>query len=597
MSIGGVGNLALFEQLLLCILGLPLGIGFGMLIARAMGYSSSFLTFTDRAPLPISLQGMNLPLALLVTAIILLARFYPTLKAAGLSLLAEDRERARLSSRPFWYRYYFDLLLIFPTYYAFDQLSKRGSLTALIVDRPSDLYQDPLLVLVPALFILTTSLLAMRIFPVVMRIFDVFASFIPWLSIHLALRQLGRRGQDYIRPLLLVIISLSMGVYTLSMATSLDQWLVDRIYYRVGADMTFSPPWSTLQGTETPQTGGEELPNSRDWISILNQLQSVTGISSATKLGDYPARVYLSTAGEIRGRFLAVDRLDFPSVAWFRQDFAEEPLGALMNRLAQSHNGVLVSRDFLTRHNLLIGDSISGRVNVTKVFHVQSDFVIVGVYDYFPTIYEDETPTIIGNMDYLSLLFGAPISHNVWLKLEPGIDRKPVQEALLDIMGFDAGLVRDSKGMIAEEQAALERIGIYGTLSIGFLAAAFMAVQAFLIYSYASLKERIYLFDVMHAVGITRGQTITQVIIEYAFLTVFGALSGALIGRLTSMLFVPFFRFTGESRVPLPPLIPIIAEQTMWILIIVFTILVITVEVITIYSTLYKRRVSMPRQY
>jgi putative ABC transport system permease protein len=185
----------------------------------------------------------------------------------------------------------------------------------------------------------------------------------------------------------------------------------------------------------------------------------------------------------------------------------------------------------------------------------------------------------------------------VWLKLEPGIDRKPVQEALLDIMGFDAGLVRDSKGMIAEEQAALERIGIYGTLSIGFLAAAFMAVQAFLIYSYASLKERIYLFDVMHAVGITRGQTITQVIIEYAFLTVFGALSGALIGRLTSMLFVPFFRFTGESRVPLPPLIPIIAEQTMWILIIVFTILVITVEVITIYSTLYKRRVSMPRQY
>ncbi len=595
-SIWNVSNFTLLEQFLLCIIGLPLGVGFGMLIARMMGYSSSFLSFTERSPLPVSIQGINLPLVLSTLTIMLLARFFPTLKAAGKSLLVEDRERARPTHSPFWYRYYLDLLLVLPTYYAYDQLSKHGSLTALITDRPSDLYQDPLLILVPALFILTVSLMAMRLFPLLMQIFDVFANLTPWLSIHLALRQLGRRGGDYIRPLLLVIITLAMGVYTLSMATSLDQWLIDRVYYRVGADMTYSPGRSN-QNEGTPFSGDNLLLNNQGWIPLMGQLQNISGVSGATRLGDYQSRILLGSSGEVWGRFLAIDRLDYPLVAWFRPDFAEESLGSLMNRLAQPLNGVLVSRNFLTSQNYKIGDQISARVNVSTVFHVQSEFEIVGVYDYFPTVYEDEMPAIIGNMEYLTLLAGAPISHNIWLTLEPGADRDFVQDKVLSVMRVDDGIIRDSQAIITDEQSALERIGIYGTLSMGFISAAFMAILALLIYSYASLKDRVYHFDVMHAVGLTRGQIITQVIIEYSFLTIFGALAGAAIGRLVSNLFVPFFRYTGEQQVPLPPLIPIIAENTMWILVFSFTILVILAEVITIYSTLYKRRVSIPRQY
>ena len=36
---------------------------------------------------------------------------------------------------------------------------------------------------------------------------------------------------------------------------------------------------------------------------------------------------------------------------------------------------------------------------------------------------------------------------------------------------------------------------------------------------------------------------------------------GALIGNAASELFIPFFRFTGEQGVPLPPLLPVFAEQ------------------------------------
>jgi hypothetical protein len=79
------------------------------------------------------------------------------------------------------------------------------------------------------------------------------------------------------------------------------------------------------------------------------------------------------------------------------------------------------------------------------------------------------------------------------------------------------------------------------------------------------------------------------VIMEYAFLAVFGALAGALIGVFASELFVPFFRFTGEQGAPLPPLLPIIARQKVWNLAFSFSLVVVLAEVLTIASVLYRR--------
>ncbi len=72
-----------------------------------------------------------------------------------------------------------------------------------------------------------------------------------------------------------------------------------------------------------------------------------------------------SNGGEVPGRVLAVDRLDFPSVAWFRSDFADESLGGLMNRLAATEEGILVSEEALEQSGLQIGDQISAAVDVS----------------------------------------------------------------------------------------------------------------------------------------------------------------------------------------------------------------------------------------
>ncbi len=98
----------------------------------------------------------------------------------------------------------------------------------LVKDRPSDLYQDPLLILLPALFTLVAALLAMRLFPLILRLMDSWRALYPGDAL-LALQQLGRQSQAYINPLLLIIVCLALGVYTFSLAGSLDKWLEDRI--------------------------------------------------------------------------------------------------------------------------------------------------------------------------------------------------------------------------------------------------------------------------------------------------------------------------------------------------------------------------------
>jgi putative ABC transport system permease protein len=579
MSLSGILSLALVEQVLLFIIGYPLGVAFGLLIARVMGYTTSFLSFTWRSPLPVSMQGFNLPLTLMALGISLFSRLWPILRAKGQSIVTEEHEWARPSQGPFWYRAYLDFLLILPTYYAYSQMSQRGSLAGLIVSQPEDLYQDPLLIMVPALFIVTAALVTMRLFSLAMRVLDVLANRTHWLSIHLALRQLGRQSHEYISPLLLVIIALSMGIYTLSMATSLDQWLVDRMYYRAGADITFIPQ---------PDIEGLTYPDG-NWVPAPQEFSEVEGVLSATRVGTYPSRITLPAGEETLGQFIAIDRIDYPRTAWWRSDLAQEPLGGLMNRLASTPDAILVSQSFLSNNALQIGEKIPIQVNATDYYEIRSLFTIVGVFNYFPTAYEERGYTVVGNMDQLTTLSGFVPIHEIWLKINPGASEADIRKALPGAVRVVANSGHDARILIAEEEGKMERVGIFGTLTIGFLASAAMAILGLLLYSNASLRERMYRFSVLHAVGLLHRQIVRQVVMEYTFLATFGAFAGAFIGMFAARLFVPFFRYTGERGIPLPPLIPLTADQSMVNLAITFTMIIVLAEVLTITSALRRR--------
>ncbi|MCC9076597.1 ABC transporter permease [Litorilinea aerophila] len=548
MSATSVLGLTLVEELLLFVVGLPLGIALGMGLARWMGMTESFLTFTDRPPLPVSLQGINYTLIGLALGISLLARLLPVALSTRQSIVVQMREQARPLTKPFWQRAYLDVVLIAPTLYAYDQLAQRGTLAISVEEGPEQLFRDPLLILVPALFVVTAALLVMRIFPWLMSLFDFLASRTPWLSLHLALRQLGRSSQNYINPLLLVIVALALGVYSRSLAASLDQWLEDRIYYQVGTDISFEPY----------SESAEEMGDASVWIPPKDEFRQLPGVTGATRVGNYPARIHIADR-EIRGRMLAIDRVDFSQVAWFRPDFAPEPLGALMNRLALAPDHILVSQEFLTQNQLNIGDKISIRVSLADEFSYTGQFTVAGIYHYFPTVQQGEV-TVIGNLEHLFTETGAVFPHSIWL----AVNQSASEEALVRGVrqqNVEPIKLQDARALIAAEQSKMERVGIFGTLTVGFLAATAMAVLALLVHNYASLRERLFQFGVLRAMGLNRNHIIAQVVLEYGLLTLYGALAGAFIGLGTAEIFAPFFRIPDSAGAPLPPLIPLIAQD------------------------------------
>ncbi len=588
MTRWGVLSYTLVEGMVLFVLGLPLGLGLGIGLARLMGYTVSFLEFNERTPLPVSLDGLNLPLIGITLGILLIAKIWTAAATSGETVLTQQREHARPPRGPFWYRAYLDLLLLIPAYYGYQQLMNRGSLGALVEDQPAELYQDPLLIVVPALFVVVMAFLAMRLFPWVMRLLDWIANLTPWLTPHLALRQLGRYSQNYINPMLLVIVSLALGVYTLSMAASLDKWLVDRMYYRVGADLAFTPFSATEAMAETPTIGA-------DWVPPITEFAELPGGAAATRVGDYRAEINVTAEGvtRVRGRFLGIDRAQFANVAWFRNDLASESLGALMNRLAMVEDGILVSEEFLTQYQLNIGDKVTMHVITDFGASINTTFTVVGIYEYFPTVYADQV-TIIGNLEYLFSFFGTTMPHRIWMRLQPGATGDQLLEAVPSL-GVGAIEDEDTRAIITHEQAQMERVGVFGTLSVGFIAATFMAALGLLTYSYASMNERMYLFSVMRSIGLKRGQVVGQVALEYTVLTAYGAIAGVIAGSTAATMFVPLFRVTGDLGTALPPLLPILAREEIFPLAFGFAGVMIVLEIVVISSALYQKLFSALR--
>ena len=557
--------LVLVEEWLLIMLGVPLGLGAGMLIARGMGYTDSFLDFIARDPLPVSWQGVDVWLIAAALALAFIARLLPAVAAARTSIVEYETAYARPDKGPLWRRAYLDFLLIVPTVYAYQQLGQQEAFALLAQGNASELYSDPLLVLAPALVILTASLLIMRFFSPLMNLLDKLASLLPGTVFHLALRQLGRQGHSYLNPLLLVIICLGLGIYTHSLAASVDEWLVDRIKYQAGGDFRFQPI------TEGESGGG--------WTPELSWFAKRFDAQRAIRVGYYGARIegLSSSTRRQAKRMMGVDRAEFASVSWFRPDFADDSLGGLMNRLAAAPEAVLVSRAFLSEHLLRIGDRLDVWVILEPGISTRTDFLISGVYDYFPTVEQDEI-VLIANLEYLHLIGGAVYAYEVWLRA-PENDRGEEVRRELRIGGIETLRWHDVVGTLIEEKARLERVGVFGALTVGFLSAALMAVLAFLMHSYASLRERFYQFGVLRAIGALRRQLIIQLAVEYAVLVLYGTAAGAVIGVWVSVLFTPFFRSAADSKAILPPMLPVIAEGEITQLTIIFIAVMVLVIV------------------
>ena len=566
-----VVGIAVLEALILGALALALGAPAGEMIARTIGRARSFLDFGARADLRVGLTPATLRLGLVAVGLALLAQVGPTIGAARHTIVTYKQEQARALRPPWWQRAWLDVMLFLPAAYGTYMLRKQRSivLPAAGGELANDPFQNPLLFLVPALGIFALTLFILRILPLAMTAVAWVGSRSGGVGTLLAARHLARTPGFYSAPLMLLVLTLSMSAFTASLAQTLDHHLYDQTYYEIGADVRLV---ELGESTETPggigrfgggsDTGAEEPEDEADegprWLFLpVSEHLQVPGVQAAARVGRYKATSALS-GGQQEGIFIGLDRVDFPQVAFWRRDFSPASLGALMNALAVALDGVLVPRSFLEQYALDVGDTF--RLNVyTYRQRNELDVKIAGTFDLFPTWYpEADGPLFVGNLDHLFEQAGGQFPYHVWLKTGPDVDYERVVDGVRDlglqVMDWDAPLLE-----VAAAQRRPERQGLFGMLSVGFVAAALLTVLGFLLYAIFSFRRRFIELGILRAIGLSSRHMTAFLAWELAFLILVGGIAGTALGAWVSHLFIPYLQVgTGPSAYT-PPFIVEIA--------------------------------------
>ena len=575
------------EGLIIGVIGFGVGIILAQQTALVMGNTISFLTFGSRQPLPVIVTPRALRMALLGVAVALLASLSPAMRAARLTIVTYKRDRARAMEQPLWQRFFLDFLLLIPSGYGYYVLKNRGTINFLGGQGGGDPFKDPLLFLVPALTIFAISLVLIRLFPLIMEFLAwSTGQLVPSVSIVLALRQLARVSKQYTGALLLLILTLSLATFTASMARTLDQSLSDRMYYKYGADYLLV---ETGENPELEQAamgggpgGGASEQSASDsaaveatgWTFVpVSEHLKVPGIQAATRVGTYPsvAQIGKTTAN---GKLYGIDRYDFPNVAFFRRDFAYSQLGSLMNRLAANSGGLVVTPEFLSDFALNIGDKVSLAVSAYGE-RKAIEFTIVDLIRYFPTYYpaeEDAGYLFVSNLDYIFEQMGGMFPYDVWIRTAPNVDLEQMQTDLYE-RDIRVITVNGSRQAIDAEQSRPERTGVFGILSVGFVAAAILTMLGFLLHSFISFRRRLIEFGVLRAIGLSVGQMIGFLGVEQLVLIATGITAGTALGVWVSNLFIPFLQVGTAKFVDIPPFVVLIAWEDIALIYIVFAVM------------------------
>jgi hypothetical protein len=205
------------------------------------------------------------PYALGMAAVAIVALLLLAGRAARLNVLALRREAGRSSRRPAWQRLNLDVVAALVALVAFEVSSYLAS--TLPSDEQSRVLLAPLALATPVLLAVAVTLLAIRLFPWVLRGAAWLAARGRGPAAQLAFAQLARSPGQSLRTALLLAFSLALVMVTVVFAASQTQRLADVATYQAVADFSGTLPLDARTQT---------------FDALATQYRHIPGVTSAT---------------------------------------------------------------------------------------------------------------------------------------------------------------------------------------------------------------------------------------------------------------------------------------------------------------------------
>ncbi|MFT5193138.1 MAG: putative ABC transport system permease protein [Cellvibrionaceae bacterium] len=573
---GQVLGMAALEGVLLGSVAFVLGILLAVGLTQIVGRSRSFLDFSGTDVVRMVVTRQALYTGAIAIGLALIARILPVIAASRHTIITFKQEQARSLAQPWWQRVWLDVILLVVVGYGFYLLQQQGSI-GLINDEASaaDPFQNPLLLLLPAMGIFALTLFFLRVLPWVMLGLGTLLNRTQSVGLLQAVRYLARTPHHYRPPLSLLVLTVGLAVFTASLARTVDLQLYDQNFYDIGAEI------SMVTLPNPPAFGGAE-PSEEDSFTYLpvSDYETIENIERAARVGSYSMEVQVDGVS-LKGEFVGVDHADFRDVAYWRWDFSEYRLGSLMNALGDRSNGILVPESLLSQSTLNVGDPIRYSVRLDEVL-VEFDGIIVGTFRYFPSWQPaEEAYLIVGNLNTVFEKAGGEFPYRVWAELDgPLIDAGDFRRSLADRQLFNT-FWKEPHESIVKAQAEPERQGLFGILSVGFIASAVLTVLGFFLYTLFSFRRRTVELGILRAVGISR-RTMTAIVAwELGLLILSGLIVGTVLGVLVSQQFIPFLQVGSATNVAPPYLVEIAWEAVVQIYVLFGVLFLVAMAVLS----------------
>lgn len=501
-------------------------------IAQLIGKAATFMDFSGDRLLPATLQPNLYLYAGLAALLALFAILAPAWQAARQTIVTYRRSAARENRRMFVHRFFLDVVLVLLGALGYWQLDRSG---AIIARSPTGgLEFDPLLLLTPILLVAGLTFVALRFVPLVVRGLAALIGLSDSVASLFGLRQVARSPARYNGLILILVFTLAIGLFTAAIANAFDRNYSDQALYAAGADLrTHEFDYDTASWKVRPLADYLALPGVVDGAAAAR-------IKLIGRQAQVPAK----------GTLLAIDPAALERVAWWRADFAPDgsgaPLAQVLAPLATRADAVLADRDFIRRYRLTPGETFDIDIDGQRV-----DFTLAGEIGYFPSLLPTEGDRLIANLAYLQTARGIG-ANEVWLATDPGA-HKEARAALRSTAGRNLLVVDDGQELAGVRKEDPVRTGLFGALSLGFIAASLLSVLGFLLYAYLTIQARALQFGVLRATGLSTGQLIAALATEQLTLIGAGVVLGTALGGAAGWMFTRFLQVSVIAREAVPP--------------------------------------------
>jgi len=584
------------QTLLLAGIAILIGIPLSMLLCSIMGASSGFLEFAGRAPLDVALTSDVFWYAVSGAGLFVVSMLLPILFSKSTSIVAQRRAKAARGAKPFFEKYYLDLILIGISLYGYFSYINFSDMLTDIGAEASEYAIDPLIFLISTFFLMGFAMLFTRLYPYIIRLLFHIGRPIWPPAIYASLSAARSRPRSrYI--MLFIIMAISIGLYSAAAARTINQNHLDRAMYDIGADLVIRERWPFID--PDPQFIGlyyviphvmdaffDEMP-----FELFNEPE---GVALATKVyRNDRARVTLRGISSVNNvNVMAIYPDEFAQVSWWRGDMYIYHLNYKMNAMSVNPNVVLLSRNLMDRLGISHGDEIEiwWANNTTSVICFVYDAV-----DFFPTfnpVAYDGTPEYLIVMNYELVKSEFRIEpYEVWIQKEDGASSTDIMRHLIEnrisrpliVHNIDTRvpqfLANDAQARLAAVLNDPFILSMNGFLTLSFVMTLSVKAAGFLMFWIFDLRSRRLQISIMRSAGMPQSGVIAMLLWEQALLSLLPLTVGFAFGRIASSLFVPMFEM-GGSESPLPFLVITLTSDSIRIGVIVAAILVFSIALL-----------------